>query len=104
MTTTNDLLYRLARRCEALFNDCLALLQARTSSLVDKVTGYQTRFATWAADFDLVSPDSQSLDSKLQDHADIGHLVIGYLDILRCTLLQCESCRLFSHGSVVYHH
>ncbi|KAL8418731.1 hypothetical protein RB594_002081 [Gaeumannomyces avenae] len=93
MNTTDDdgdVLYDLACECEALFDTQSANLRAQTSSLsvADLVAEYQQRFAIWAAHLGVFARKSQSLDTRLRNHADIQDLVARLLGILRRSLHQ----------------
>ncbi|KAL8305772.1 hypothetical protein RB601_009315 [Gaeumannomyces tritici] len=93
MNTTDDdgdVLYDLACECEALFDTQSANLRAQTSSLsvANLVAEYQQRFAIWAAHLGVFARRSQSLDTRLRNHADIQDLVARLLGILRRSLHQ----------------
>lgn len=93
MSTMDDdsgVLYDLACGCEALFDTQLANLKAQASSLADLVAEYQQRFAIWAAHLGVFARKSQSLDTRLRNHADIQDLVARLLVILRRSLHQRE--------------
>ena len=80
------MLYDLAIECEALFDTRLVDLRTENSAMADLVEEYQTRFAIWAAHLGVFARKSQSLDARLQNHADIQDLVARLLDVLRCSL------------------
>ncbi|KAK4233928.1 hypothetical protein C8A03DRAFT_47631 [Achaetomium macrosporum] len=88
MDNDGDVLYSLACGCEALFDTQLANLRAQTSSLslTDLVAEYQQRFAIWAAHLGVFARKSQSLDTRLRNHADIQDLVARLLGILQRSL------------------
>ena len=95
----DDVLYDLANGCEALFDTQLAHLKAQKSTVADLVTEYQQRFAIWAAHLGVFARKSQSLDTRLRNHADIQDLVARLLNILRRSLQQRECNQLpESHG------
>jgi hypothetical protein len=91
MDDGGDLLYNLACECETLFDTKAAALRARAPSLADLLAEYQQRFAIWAAHLGVFARKSQSLDTRLRNHADIQDLVARLLDILRRSLDQRES-------------
>ncbi|KLU87691.1 hypothetical protein MAPG_06685 [Magnaporthiopsis poae ATCC 64411] len=88
MDDDGGVLYDLACGCEALFDTQLANLTAQESPLVDLVAEYQQRFAIWAAHLGVFARKSQSLDTRLRNHADIQDLVARLLAILRRSLHQ----------------
>ncbi|KAL8367018.1 hypothetical protein RB595_007615 [Gaeumannomyces hyphopodioides] len=90
MDDNGDVLYDLACECEALFDTQIANLTAQTSSLsvADLVTEYQQRFAIWTAHLGVFARKSQSLDTRLRNHADIQDLVARLLGILQRSLHQ----------------
>ena len=90
----DDVLYDLASGCEALFDTQLAHLTAQKSTLADLVTEYQQRFAIWAAHLGVFARKSQSLDTRLRNHANIQDLVARLLNILRRSLQQRECNQL----------
>ena len=94
MDDDGNVLYNLACGCETLFETQLANLRAQTSSLDDLVTEYQQKFIIWAAHLGVFARKSQSLDTRLRNHADIHDLVARLLDILRRSLQQREYCQV----------
>lgn len=86
----DNMLYNLACDCESLFTAYPANHNAKTPSLTDLVVEYQQRFSIWASNLGLFARKSQSLDTRLQNHADIRDIVARSLDILRRSLHQRE--------------
>jgi hypothetical protein len=94
MDDDGNVLYNLAYECEALFGTQLANLRAQASSAADLVADLQQRFAIWASHLGVFARKSQSLDTRLRNHAEILDLVARLLDILRRSLHQREYYRV----------
>lgn len=87
-----NVLYRLARECEDLFDRLQGtLLKTKPkASDIEQCTEFQQRFSIWAAYVGVFAQKGQCLDTILQSFPELQDLAARLLDILRCSLHQYE--------------
>ncbi|EHK18146.1 uncharacterized protein TRIVIDRAFT_123746, partial [Trichoderma virens Gv29-8] len=84
-----DVLYRLACKCEDLFNQLQeASPKAKPKAATELCAELQQRFSIWASYLGVFAKESQCLDTRLRNLPDLQDLVARLLDLLRCSLQQ----------------